>query len=888
MRYLVAVALLAVVGGIFVEGERAFLVVWIYTGGALALPALLVTWMVARRELGAMPGGRAWCWGLMWIYIDGLGLLYITARPDTPLRTLSLAAVVPPIVLIGVAVVELGRRQEETSVSAVRMVGSTALVMAVVGAVVVVLAGPSLARADAGWLARPAALVGVVTTAGAVASAWYQRRSRLPGHRLNRVGLLALSAGAATAWSIMAQALSGFSLPASPLLALQAVTMGLLLLVPIHAPRIVGHDGPKRSAVSMVSREWFAEAPDENGVLPRRLRRPTIVYIAVTAPLAGLAGLFIDGRDAFLLAWVYTSAVYTTPAMVVTWAAARRTRYQATAWRLWFLGVVALYLDGAGLLLTTVADSPAVERLAVVAVVPCVVLFGAAGIAMMRARSGSRAVSVDVVETTIVVMVVLVGLLLVAGDRVWRADEAWFTIPTALVAVAVTSGLVWSVIMYARMPHARRELEALGLALAAVGTVDAWAMLAQGISGFTLPSAPLLALQAVAMGLLLLLPLYVPRTAPAGLERLPPQAQVRHGWVVVAFTLACLPLVFVLAQRQEDQIAWAPEAFTVLVLGLLALSMARQLLAVNETRRLYRLVTEAADERRRLLADVMRSVDEDRHRVASQLHDQAIFSYVAFDSMTRTASDAAPAAASTLLAGVSARVRDDLAGQAESLRQLMLAVRPLTAAAARPQAAKLTSPIRAYVDNLYGDAPPPDPAHRDRRRHPPRLDHRDNPAPHRAGGRRQRQPPRRGPRARRLDRRRRRRPRGHGDRRRRRVRPHGRAPRVGARDHALVRGAGGRLALRRQHPGRGDHGPRPVRRRHRDGAGAASTAWTPAPHDRSGRLTPGPAAVTAARRGRGVRPCPGRCAAPRRRAPTGGGACRARGATRTSPRGRGR
>jgi signal transduction histidine kinase len=135
--------------------------------------------------------------------------------------------------------------------------------------------------------------------------------------------------------------------------------------------------------------------------------------------------------------------------------------------------------------------------------------------------------------------------------------------------------------------------------------------------------------------------------------------------------------------------------------------MARQLLAVNETRRLYRLVTEAADERRRLLADVMRSVDEDRHRVASQLHDQAIFSYVAFDSMTRTASDAAPAAASTLLAGVSARVRDDLAGQAESLRQLMLAVRPLTAAAARPQAAKLTSPIRAYVDNLYGDVPQP-------------------------------------------------------------------------------------------------------------------------------------------------------------------------------------
>ena len=101
LSYLAVVAAVAAIGGLFVEGERAFLVAWIYTGGALALPALLVTWMVARRELGSMPGGTAWCAGLVWIYVDGLGLLYITARPDTPLRTLSLAAVVPPIVLLG-------------------------------------------------------------------------------------------------------------------------------------------------------------------------------------------------------------------------------------------------------------------------------------------------------------------------------------------------------------------------------------------------------------------------------------------------------------------------------------------------------------------------------------------------------------------------------------------------------------------------------------------------------------------------------------------------------------------------------------------------------------------------------------------------------------------
>ncbi len=703
---LVVVTVLAAAGGVFVEGERAFLVAWIYTGGALALPAVLVTWMVARRELGAMPGGRAWCWGLIWIYIDGLGLLHITASPDSPLRAVSVVAVVPPIACLGVAVVELGRRQE-TAVHQRQVVRTTVLLAAILGAGVVVLAGRHLATADAGWLARPAALVGVLTTSAAATAAWYQWRAGWPANPVIRLGLVSLSAGAVTAWSIMAQALSGFTLPASPLLAMQAVTMGLLLLVPIHAPRIVADDGRRRSTVGLVSQEWFAEAPDENGVLPRRLRRPTIVYIAVTAPLVGLAGLFIEDRDAFLLAWVYASAVYTTPAMVVSWAAARRTRYQATAWRLWFLGVVALYLNGAGLLLTTVAANEAIERLAVVAVIPCVVCFGAAGVAMMRARSGSRAVSVDAVETTMVVAVVLFGLLLVAGDSIWTGEEAWFTIPAALVTAAVTSGLVWTVIMYARVPHASRELEALGLALSVVATLDAWAMLAQGISGFGLPSAPLLLLQAVTMGLLLLVPLYVPRTAPAGLERLPPHAQVRRGRVVVAVTLAGLPALFLLTVQRHDDLSWAPELFTVSVVVLLVLSMARQLLAVDETRRLYRLVTEAADERRRLLAEVMRSVDEDRHRVASQLHDQAIFSYVAFDSMTRTASDVAPAAGS-LLAGVSARVRDDLAAQAESLRQLMLAVRPLSAGGPRSQATGLRSPIRAYVDSLYGDARAPE------------------------------------------------------------------------------------------------------------------------------------------------------------------------------------
>ena len=258
------------------------------------------------------------------------------------------------------------------------------------------------------------------------------------------------------------------------------------------------------------------------------------------------------------------------------------------------------------------------------------------------------------------------------------------------MAVAVTSGLVWTVILRTRVAAANRTLESLGLALAIVGTVDAWAMLAQGISGFTLPAAPLLLLQAVAMGLLLLLPLWVPRTAPDGLERLPLHAQVRHGWVAVAVTLVALPPIFVLAVVRRDEQGWALPFLCVVVMVLLALAMLRQLLAFNESRHLYHLVAEGADERRRLLAEIMRSVDEDRHRFASQLHEQAISSYVAFASMTQSARRRRRRPDTIVLAGVSTRLRDGLAEQAESLRQLMLAVRPIEAGRAAGQPADLT------------------------------------------------------------------------------------------------------------------------------------------------------------------------------------------------------
>jgi signal transduction histidine kinase len=65
----------------------------------------------------------------------------------------------------------------------------------------------------------------------------------------------------------------------------------------------------------------------------------------------------------------------------------------------------------------------------------------------------------------------------------------------------------------------------------------------------------------------------------------------------------------------------------------------------------------------------------------------------------------APSGADGTVASASVLVRDELRDQAESLRQLMMAVRPL--GVDRPRSQSLSTPIHAYVDGLYGDGRAP-------------------------------------------------------------------------------------------------------------------------------------------------------------------------------------
>ena len=433
-------------------------------------------------------------------------------------------------------------------------------------------------------------------------------------------------------------------------------------------------------------------------------RRLGVIWVVACVPMMAVYGLFATTPDRYIFMLVFlASGAFTTPALFVAVLGTRQAPpREKVSYALSAAGLVVIFVIGLGMLANlrfgwTFANpiGPVVVSLAGASIVM-------AAVTLTRRRSGGRALSVDLVEAAMALLVVLAPAILIWGERVVRAEEAWFTIPAACGGVATVFAAYWTAAMLVRGGPEAGPLEGLAVALALTGTVDAGAQVAQGLSGFTLPASPLLLVHAICMSQLLLLPLFLRRTALRGLDRMPPQAQVRGGALAAILTLAGLPVLLLTTLVLADEQTWTvPFSLAVMTL-LLLLAAGRHLLNVRETQRLYGHLESASEERRALLAQVMRRVDDDRHRVAAELHEQAVSAYASFVSFIQAVGAPTPAGgAGSVLTGASTLVRDDLARHAESLRHLMLAIKPLEPATSG--APTLTAPIDAFVDSLYGD-----------------------------------------------------------------------------------------------------------------------------------------------------------------------------------------
>ena len=447
------------------------------------------------------------------------------------------------------------------------------------------------------------------------------------------------------------------------------------------------------------------EETDDLVIFPT-LRRLGVAWVIVSVPVITLLSGSVRSPGGYVFVLVYLACgAYTTPALVAGVYALHHSPDEArAAYRVLYAGLVLMWSIGVGMLVgvgtgwtwANVAGLPAVAASGALQIL---------GVAMIvRTRSGKRAMSVDVVEAVAAVVALFAPVIVLWGPSIYRAEHAWFTVPATLTLLFTFAGIYWTALLCVRLGPGRRTFEACALGVAVIGSVNVALQIAQGVSGFTLPAPPLILVNALAVSMYFLIPLYAPALLPPGLGRLPPQDQVRGTRMGTAVTLAGLAVLLAATAAVAGERPWTV-AFSLGVASVLfVLAALRQWVATAETRRLYRQVEVASEERGRLLAQMLERSVDDRRRFARQLHEQAVSAAASF--ATLAGAGYAPTGFSPLVTEASALVRGELGRHADSLRDLMMAIRPRDSA--RQAQARLVTPIAAHFASVYGDGPSPE------------------------------------------------------------------------------------------------------------------------------------------------------------------------------------
>jgi hypothetical protein len=450
----------------------------------------------------------------------------------------------------------------------------------------------------------------------------------------------------------------------------------------------------------------------ERFVFSARARWAALAYVAATVVVAVTLSWRADSQEDYLSVWTLAAALHVLPAVLAAPKALRRVApAERLAWQMWCLGWIVVY---SGALLIYLVGVRGWDQLAPMSLPIAAVggaAFGAGNTLALRRRAGQRAMLVDLVDILTGVVALVGPVALLVGEAVLTAEHAWLSIPAALVVIGLTHGSIALVLIYFRVVEERRSVVLVALVFVLVAVADSAGQVAQAVSDFALPAAPLVGLHALCMsGGLFIAVFALSQTGSSLLDRLPPQRQVRKSGLVAVTVLVAMAVMAAEAVVRRHH-AWVVATAAALMMVLLVLSTIRQLLLSRETARLYGEVERAADERRELLSEVLQSVDTDRHHAALQLHKQAASLYTAMASFAQ-ALDWLPDRDLPASVGIAAeRVRFDLARRVDASQQILDAIGPVgpagLAAGDSAGLGRLAALTRAYVGHLWGDVQRP-------------------------------------------------------------------------------------------------------------------------------------------------------------------------------------
>lgn len=414
------------------------------------------------------------------------------------------------------------------------------------------------------------------------------------------------------------------------------------------------------------SRDWCFSA---------RARRLGMLFGPLGIVVAVAAGWWVRGPVAYPAAWAATGAVFVVPATVLAAEACRRCHGQDRIfWGWWLAGLLSACGFGA-CMLVQVVDPPVVQHVGVAMLAVASATWCVGLVFIVGRTDGARILAIDALELVLAGIAVTAPVAVVWGPAVAHARDGWFAIPAAVDAAAlpVVAGLALTLCV--RLPAEERWPELIGTAAAVVGEANALLQTVQGVDGFRLPAAPLLAVQGLTMWLLLVLVLHAHRKFPEGLGSLSPDAQVRRWSPVLLLVAAAAPVLAVQAVDAPAARPWTVPAVVAVLGAAVVLMTVRHALVVNETTRLYRELAAEAEERHRLLDDLVAAVENDRHRVVAHMHELAVEWMAAIGAVIR-ASQSASDGGAEVVAGSLGRIYADVGTRVESMRRLMQAMRP--------------------------------------------------------------------------------------------------------------------------------------------------------------------------------------------------------------------
>jgi signal transduction histidine kinase len=430
----------------------------------------------------------------------------------------------------------------------------------------------------------------------------------------------------------------------------------------------------------------------------------SVGIVAVVVVTIGLSALATDDRNGYVLAHSLAAVPFLGGALVCAAIALRRCPPQyRTFWRRWYVANQLAGLATLAALGAVVLHSPWLMAVDMVLLVAAVPFWTSAALHMLAAQAGRRDTSIDVVDSTMALVVLSAPGVLLLADPMLETSDLIFAGPFAFFLALVPAGAYSAFVNLARVPAGERVAQALGVALAALFSVSVALQLAHVVGELDLPLPVFVGFHAANLALVMALPLWAHRVTAGGLGRLPVERQVRRANPMPTISAVVLPLltVYVFALRSDD--GWTVGYLAGVLLAVVVLNALRNSMLSREAQRLSGDLASMAEERRHLLASMVRALDDDRRRTVSELHTQAVGSLSTLGTVVQTACVSLPPATATVVRDTVAQLQGDLSDRAEELRMLMVAMRPPSFAPAAVGEHALSAALRAYASEVRAE-----------------------------------------------------------------------------------------------------------------------------------------------------------------------------------------